>query len=105
MMTGVIGSLGEALTPLPAGPPPPGLMAGASFRSSRDVNTLPDQASAWELFIERLKELSAYIGFIQSDESLSAVQRILVGVRRSARQSEAASLADTPFFQLKSAVS
>ena len=73
MMTGVIGPLGEALTTLPAGPSHPGMMAGASFRFSRDVNTPPDQASAWELFIERLKELSAYTGFIQSDESLSAV--------------------------------
>jgi hypothetical protein len=73
LMTGVIGPLGEALTTLPAGTSYPGLRAGASFRFSRDVHTPPNQAAAWELFIERLKELSAYTGFIQSTEGVSEV--------------------------------
>ena len=83
MMTGVIGPLGEALTALPAGASYPGLRAGASFRFSRDINTPPNQAAAWELFIERLKELSAYTGFLQSNEVVSTV---LARVRRSLSQ-------------------
>ena len=73
LMTGVIGPLGEVLTTLPAGPSYPGLRAGASFRFSRDVHTPPNQVAAWALFIERLKELSAYTGFIQSNGAVSTV--------------------------------
>ena len=65
MMMDVIGPLGETLTTLPAGASHPGLTAGPSFRLSRDVNTPPHQSAARALFIERLKELSAYCGFLQ----------------------------------------
>jgi hypothetical protein len=73
LMASVLGPLGEALTTLPAGPSYPGLRAGPSFRFSRDVHTPPSPAAAWELFIERLKELSAYTGFIQSTEGVAEV--------------------------------
>ena len=65
LMIDVIGPLGDALTTLPAGSSHPGLTAGPSFRLTRDVNTPPHQTAAWALFIERLKELSAYCGFLQ----------------------------------------
>ena len=80
LMTDVIGPLGNALTTLPAGPSYPGLMAGPSFRFSRDVTTPPHRESAWTLFIERLKELSAYCGFLQSQGVISTV---LTRVQRS----------------------
>ena len=83
LMFGVIGPLGKALTTLPAGASYPGMKAGASFRFSRDINTPPNQVAAWELFIERLKELSAYTGFLQSHEVVSTV---LGRVRRSLSQ-------------------
>ena len=54
LMVDVIGPLGEALTRLPGGPSHVGLMAGPSFRFSRDVNTPPHQGPARALFIERL---------------------------------------------------
>ena len=65
LMLEIIGPLGETLTSLPAGPPHPGMMAGPSFRLSRDVSSPPHQTAAWALFIERLKELSAYCAFLQ----------------------------------------
>ena len=73
LMMDVIGPLGEALTTLPAGPSYPGLTAGPSFRFSRDVQTPPHRAAAWALFIERLKELSAYCGFLQTHGVLASV--------------------------------
>ena len=87
LMTGVIGPLGEALTTLPAGDSYPGLRAGASFRFSRDVHTPPNQAASWELFIERLKELSAYTGFIQSNEAVATVlERVRTSLSGCAEQ-------------------
>ena len=83
MMMNVIGPLGQALTTLPAGPSHPGLMAGPSFRFSRDVNTPPHRAPAWALFIERLKELSSYCGFLQANKDMSPV---LTRVQRSLTQ-------------------
>jgi len=65
LMTSGLGPLGEALTTLPARPSYPGLMAGLSFRFSRDVHTPTNQAAAWEL--------SAYAGFIRSTEGVSEV--------------------------------
>ena len=79
----VLGPLGEALTTLPAGPSHPGLTAGPSFRFSREINTPPHRDAAWTLFIERLKELSAYSGFLQSEGDVSS---LLVRVRRSLAQ-------------------
>ena len=73
LMMDVIGPLGEALTTLPAGPSYPGLTAGPSFRFSRDVQTPPHRAAAWALFIERLKELSAYCGFLQTHGVMASV--------------------------------
>ncbi len=69
----VLGPLGSALTTLPAGDSYPGLTAGPSFRFSRDVNTPPHLAAARALFIERLKELSAYCGFLQTQGAISSV--------------------------------
>ena len=80
MMINVIGPLGQALTTLSAGPSHPGLNAGPSFRFSRDVNTPPHRAAAWVLFMERLKELSAYCGFLQANGDMSSV---LTQVQRS----------------------
>ncbi len=80
LMSDVIGPLGDALTQLPAGPSNPGLMAGPSFRFSRDINTPPHRDAAWQLFAERSKELSAYSGFLQSEGFVSSV---LARVRRS----------------------
>ncbi len=79
MMMDVIGPLGDTLTTLPAGPNYLGLNAGPSFRFSKDVATLPHQSSAWAIFAERLKELAAFCGFIESD---GAVKSMLTGTRR-----------------------
>jgi hypothetical protein len=73
MMIDVIGPLGEAITALPVGPSHPGLTAGPSFRFSRDLNILPHQGAAWAVFSERLKELSAYCGFLQAEGDLASV--------------------------------
>ena len=83
LMADVIGPLGEALTALPAGNSHPGLTAGPSFRFSRDINAPPHQAAAWALFRERLKELSAYSGFLQAPGEVSS---LLTAVRRSLAQ-------------------
>ena len=84
LMVDVIGPLGEALTTLPAGASHPGLTAGPSFRFSRDVSILPHQAAARALFIERLKELSAYCGFLQMQET--PMSPVLSRVRGSLSQ-------------------
>ena len=73
LMMDVIGPLGEALTTLPAGRSHPGKTAGPSFRFSRDVHTLPHQAAAWALITERLQELSAYCGFLETKRVISPV--------------------------------
>ena len=73
LMVDVIGPLGDALTRLPAGPSHSGLTAGPSFRFSRDINTPPHRDAARALFVERLKELSAYCGFLQTEGALSSV--------------------------------
>ena len=72
-MIDVIGPLGDVITTLPAGPSYPGLTAGPSFRFSRDGHPPPHMGAAWALFIERLKEMSAYCGLIQGDAELKAV--------------------------------
>ena len=66
LMIDVLGPLGTMLTTMPAGASHSGLTAGPSFRLSRDVHSLPHQAAAWTLFTERLRELSAYCGFLQA---------------------------------------
>ena len=71
MMMDIISPLGVALTKLPAGPSHPELTAGPSFRSSREMRSLPHQTAAWAYFGERLKELSAYCGFMQAPAELS----------------------------------
>ena len=73
LMIDVLGPLGTALTEMPAGASHSGLTAGPSFRLSRDVHSLPHQAAAWSLFTERLKEMSAYCGFLQAEGDVSAV--------------------------------
>ena len=83
MMMDVISPLGVALTTLPAGPSHPGLTAGPSFRASREMHAHPHQAAAWSYFAERLKELSAYCGFLQAPAGLSP---LLAGVRGSLAQ-------------------
>ena len=83
LMVDVIGPLGEALTRLPAGPSHSGLMAGPSFRFSRDVNTPPHRDAARALFIERLGDLSAYCGFLQTQGDIATV---LTRVKRSLAQ-------------------
>ena len=82
-MADVIGPLGEVLTTLPAGASHPGQTAGPSFRFSRDINSPPHQAAAWALFSERLKELSAYSGFLQAP---GVVSTLLTAVRGSLAQ-------------------
>jgi hypothetical protein len=73
LMIDVLGPLGTTLTAMPAGESQPGLTAGPSFRLSRDVHSLPHQGAAWALFTERLKELSAYCGFLQAEGDVAAV--------------------------------
>ena len=73
LMIDVLGPLGTTLTTMPAGASHPGLTAGPSFRLSRDVHSLPHQAAAWALFTERLRELSAYCGFLQAEGDVSVV--------------------------------
>ena len=73
LMMDVIGPLGDALTLLPAGTSHPGKTAGPSFRFSRDVHTLPHQAAAWAVFIERLEDLSAYRGFLETKDLIAPV--------------------------------
>ena len=73
LMIDVLGPLGTTLTTMPAGASHPGLTAGPSFRLSRDVRSLPHQAAAWALFTERLRELSAYCGFLQAEGDVSGV--------------------------------
>lgn len=73
MMADVIGPLGDVITTLPAGPSYPGLTAGPSFRFSRDGQAPPHMEAARELFVERLKELSAYCGLMESDGELRTV--------------------------------
>ena len=82
-MIDVIGPLGEIITTLPAGPSYPGLNAGPSFRFSRGGHPPPHMEAAWALFIERMKELSAYCGLIQGGDELKAV---LTRVRGSLAQ-------------------
>ncbi len=83
LMIDVLGPLGTTLTTMPAGASHLGLTAGSSFRLSRDVHSLPHQAAAWVLFTERLKELSAYSGFLQAEGDVSGV---LTQVRMSLDQ-------------------
>ena len=73
LMIDVLGLLGTTLTTMPAGASHPGMTAGPSFRLSRDVHSLPHRAAAWALFTERLRELSAYCGFLQAEGDVSAV--------------------------------
>ena len=73
LMIDVLGPLGTMLTTMPAGASHSGLTAGPSFRLSRDVHSLPHQATAWTLFTERLRELSAYCGFLQAVGDVSEV--------------------------------
>ena len=73
LMMDVIGPLGDALTTLPAGVSHPGETAGPSFRFSRDIHTLPHQTAAWALIIERLQELSAYCGVLETKRVISPV--------------------------------
>ena len=73
LMMDVIGPLGEVLTRLPAGASHPGRTAGPSFRFSRDTNTPPHQAAAWTTFTERLREMSAYCGVLQTQGDVSSV--------------------------------
>ena len=72
LMIDVLGPLGTTLTTMPAGASHSGLTAGPSFRLSRDVHSLPHQDPAWALFHERLKELSAYCGFLQAEGEVAA---------------------------------
>lgn len=89
LMVDVIGTLGDALTRLPAGSSHSGLTAGPSFRFSRDLNTPPHRDPARALFVERLKELSAYCGFLQTEGSLAAVlTRVRASLGRYAEQLE-----------------
>ncbi|MFQ6029582.1 MAG: ferritin-like protein [Dehalococcoidia bacterium] len=82
MMIDVIGPLGETLTTLPAGTSYQGLNAGPSFRFSRDVAMLPHQTSAWVLLSERLRELAAFCGFIETEgevaSTVASVRRCLL---------------------------
>ena len=73
LMVDVLGPLGTTLTTRPAGASHSGLTAGPSFRLSRDIHSLPHHSAAWALFTERLRELSAYCGFLQAEGDVSAV--------------------------------
>jgi hypothetical protein len=66
MMIDAVEALGRAITLLPAGPNPPGLNAGPSFRLSRGAGVPTQSASARFVFHERLVELAAYCQFLRS---------------------------------------
>ena len=83
LMMDVIGPLGDALTTLPAGPSHPGKMAGPSFRFSRDVQAPPHRGAAWTLLSERLDDLSAYCGFLQTK---GVMTHVMTGVKGSLSQ-------------------
>ena len=87
IMLDVITPLGEALTTMPAGPSHPGLTAGPSFRFPKDFNTLPHQSAAWRLLGERLNELSAYCGVLQTQDGVPPVlNRVKTSLARFAEQ-------------------
>ena len=87
LMLDVITPLGEALTTLPAGPAHPGQTAGASFRFPRDFNILPHQPAAWALLAERLTEMSAYCGILQTQSGVPPVlNRVKLSLARFAEQ-------------------
>ena len=65
LMIEIIGPLGEALTTMPAGPSYAGRTAGPGFRLSRGAAMPTQKHSARVLFVERLKELNAYCGFLE----------------------------------------
>jgi hypothetical protein len=69
LMLEVIGPLGSILTALPAGPSYPGATAGPSFRLSRAAAIPTHMIPARLLFQERLTELAAYCGYLQSRAS------------------------------------
>ena len=83
IMYDVIGPLGDIITTLPAGPSYPGQNAGPSFRFSRDAQAPPHMEAARALFVERMKELSAYCGLIQGEDDL---RKRLTQVRASLSQ-------------------
>ena len=72
-MIDVITPLGDIITTLPAGPSYPGINAGPSFRFSRDGHPPPHMEAAWTVFVERMKELSAYCGLIFGGDDLKVV--------------------------------
>lgn len=59
LMTGVLKSLGEAITKLPMGPDHPGKNAGPSFELWRTIELLAHMRSAWVYIHERLLETAA----------------------------------------------
>ena len=83
LMIDVLGPLGTTLMKMPAGASHPGKTAGPSFRLSRDVHSLPHKAASWTLFNERLREMSAYSGFLQAE---GEVAEMLTGVRAALDQ-------------------
>ena len=98
LMTGVIGPLGNLVTTLPAGRSHPGLNAGPSFRLLRDVNMLPHGHAAWVLFRERLRELAAYCGMLETyqraPETLgdvrTAIEELVMGLPQTSDKHESA---------------
>ena len=98
LMARVIGPLGNLVTTLPAGRSHPELNAGPSFRLFRDINMLPHQHAAGVLFRERLRELAAYCGILETyrraPEMLGdisrAIEELVIGLPEQSETPESA---------------
>ena len=73
LMIDVIEPLGRVITLLPAGPSFPGFNAGPSFRLSRGASIPTNKDAARFVFIERMRELTAYSRFLQPPAETAAV--------------------------------
>ncbi|MEE8518654.1 MAG: ferritin-like domain-containing protein [Dehalococcoidia bacterium] len=81
LMMNVVSPLGSLVTSLPAGPSSPGYNAGPSFHMLRDSHTLPHKGSALTLFRERIRELWAYCGLLETfDDPPKGLARITKGL-------------------------
>ena len=72
MMGRVLSPLGELITTMPAGQNHPDRTAGPSFQMLKDSHAFPHRGPAWHIFLERLRELSAYCFMLDAYENAPA---------------------------------
>jgi hypothetical protein len=79
-----LGPLGKLLTSLPAGSDYPGMNAGPSFGLNHAVHSMPYRQAAWQLMIERYRELAEYARNISvhygNVEAVNTVATVLDGL-------------------------